>query len=93
MAWRDLARRSAIPDVPVVNVAYGNAEPAWAESYGVEQRLVMDRGDLLVRPLQVSRFTTFVVAADGTIVFRGEPSAADFEHRLASAVERGSRPP
>ena len=92
-AWRGLARRSALPDVPIVNVAYGGVDPAWAAQYEVEPRLVIDPGDRLVRPLQVSRFTTFVVAPDGTILFRGEPATSGFEQQLAAAVERGAAAP
>ena len=50
---------------PVVNVAYGRADPAWAERYGVGEQLVFDPGSALVRPLGIGTFTTLVIDAHG----------------------------
>lgn len=89
--WKDMAANGRVPDVPVVNLAYVEVDPAWAESYRVDERLVVDAsGTALVRPLGVFAFTTFVIAADGRILFRAQPKERDFETRLHAAVQKAA---
>ena len=85
-AWRDLSAAGEIPDVPVVNVAYGQADPAWAKQYKVSEGLVFDSGERVVRPLGITRFTTLVVAADGKILFTGSPTDQGFSEALRRSV-------
>jgi hypothetical protein len=73
--------------VPVVNVAYGQADATWARTYGVSDRLFFDPGSHVVQPLRIGTFTTFVVDEDGDIRFRGRPDQDGFAHRLAGALE------
>lgn len=91
--WKNMAANGRVPDVPVVNLAYVEVDPAWAESYRVDEKLVVDAsGTALVRPLVVYAFTTFVVAPDGRILFRSQPKERDFEIRLQAAVQKARSP-
>jgi hypothetical protein len=77
--------------VPVVNVAYGQAEAAWATRYGVDERLLFDPGENVVQPLGIGTFTTLLVDDDGDIRFTGRPDQDGFVHRLAGALEATRR--
>jgi len=67
-------QRSAPCKGRVVNVAYGQATPSWAENYGVRTNLVFDRGGRdVVHPLGIGSFTTFVVSPSGSIMLRDRP--------------------
>lgn len=84
-AWRDL--RDALPeDLPIINVAYGQADPEWARQWRTDDRLVFDSGSYVVRPLGISSFTTLVVSGDGTIVFRDRPDGPGFAERMRGAL-------
>ncbi|MBI1949050.1 MAG: hypothetical protein HYS27_25400 [Deltaproteobacteria bacterium] len=77
--------------VPTFNVAYGNADPSWARSYGVDTNLGFDDGSHLVRPLGIGTFTTFVVDTRGTAVRVGSPAEEGYASRLQDAVDETTR--
>lgn len=87
-AWRDLAEAGSLPELPIVNVAFGRADPAWASQHRVDQTLAFDAGDRLVRPLGISRFTTLLVDASGEVLFVGDPKEPAFLEQLHAAVPR-----
>jgi hypothetical protein len=74
-------------DVPIYNVAYGEADPTWARRYGVDSNLVYDAGGAsVVRPLGIETFTTLVVDKGGTILLRDRPDRPGFRARLRAAL-------
>lgn len=75
---------------PVVNVAYGAADEAWLQSYGLGDNLVIDPGDKLVRSLGITSFTTLVVDPDGTVLQRISPAATNYREALAAAFQSGA---
>ena len=80
-------------DVPVINVAYGEADLAWAQRYGVASTLVFDPGgEKLVKPAGISTFTTLVVDPDGTIVHRDRPDSPGYAARVRTALGVRSPP-
>lgn len=86
--WRDLSQAGQIPPLPVVNVAYGRTDPDVAAHYSVDEGLVTDAdGKSVVMPLDIGKFTTFIVAPDGKILFRAVPTEKDFASRLAEAAK------
>lgn len=77
----------------VINVAYGEADPAWAARYGVRENLLYDsNGSSIVKPLGISTFTTFVVDSDGVILHRDRPDQAGYTDRVRGLVD-GVDPP
>jgi hypothetical protein len=73
--------------VPVVNVAYGEADEAWAERYGVSKNLVFDRdGSAIVKPLGIGTFTTLVLDAEGNVMHVDRPDRAGFPSRVLAAL-------
>jgi hypothetical protein len=87
-AWKRLYEGGEIPKrLPIVNVAYGEVEPAWAVKYGLRDTLLVDGdGQKLVRPQMISTFTTLVVTADRKIVWRGQPRDPAYLEGLKSAL-------
>jgi hypothetical protein len=86
-AWRSMVDGGEIfAQLPVVNVAYGRADVAWAASYAVEEGLAFDPGAGLVKPMGISKFTTLVVRPDGSVAFRGHPAQPGFARALATAA-------
>jgi hypothetical protein len=83
-AWKRL--RPELPEVPIVNVAYGSAEPTWARTWSVDESLVFDGGSALVRPLGISSFTTFVLDEEGLVLFRGRPGADGYLDGVLGAL-------
>ncbi len=80
-------------DVPVINVAYGEADLAWAQRYGVATTLVFDPGgEKVVKPVGISTFTTLVVDPDGTIVHRDRPDRPGYAARVRTALGVRSPP-
>lgn len=78
----------------VVNVAYGRADPAWAEEYGVRKNLVYDlNGARVVKPLGITSFTTLVFDERGQIVARDRPDQAGYVERVAKLVNGGPLTP
>ncbi len=76
---------------PIINVAYGEADVAWARQYGVATNLVFDPGGVkLVKPLGIGTFTTLVVDPDGTIIHRDRPDRPGYAARVRSAAMYGS---
>jgi hypothetical protein len=74
-------------DVPIYNVAYGEADPTWAMRYGVGSNLAYDAGGAnVVRPLGIETFTTLVVDQGGTILLRDRPDRPGFRARVRAAV-------
>ncbi len=74
-------------DVPVINVAYGEADLAWAQRYGVASNLVYDLGGAqVVKPVGISTFTTLVVDPNGTIVHRDRPDHPGYVARVRTAL-------
>ncbi len=72
---------------PVINVAYGEADLAWAQRYGVASSLVFDPGGAnVVRPLGIGTFTTLVVEPDGRIVHRDRPDRPGYASRVRAAL-------
>jgi hypothetical protein len=72
----------------VINVAYGEADPAWAARYGVRDNLVFDTsGASVVKPLGISTFTTFVVDRDGVIVHKDRPDQVGYADRLRGLAD------
>ena len=88
-AYRDLRQEGELEfGVPVVNVsAFNPASQQWAADYGVDERLVHDRGAALVQPLGIGTFTTLVMDAEGKIVHRDYPRNAGYVQRVRDAVE------
>lgn len=81
-------------DVPLVNVAYGEADVTWAERYGVAKNLVFDPGgSQVVRPLGIGTFTTLVVEPDGSIIHRDRPDRAGYASRVRTALGLTPPPP
>lgn len=79
--------------LPVINVAYGEADLAWAQRYGVASTLVFDAGgEKVVKPLGISTFTTLVVDPDGTIVHRDRPDRPGYAARVRAALGVLSQP-
>jgi hypothetical protein len=88
-AWRKLVAEERLPSgVPISNVAYMRASEDYVRRYRVSEGLVIDDGSNVVRPLGISRFTTLVVAADGTICHRDDPAVDGYVERVRAAVER-----
>jgi len=74
-------------DVPIVNVAYGEADPTWAMRYGVRANLVYDPGGASVlRPLGIGTFTTLVIDHHGTVLHRDRPDRPGYRARIRAAV-------
>ena len=72
---------------PVINVAYGEADQAWARRYGVATNLVFDpAGAGVVKPLGIGTFTTLVVDPDGAIIHRDRPDRPGYVARVRSAM-------
>jgi hypothetical protein len=83
-------------DVPIYNVAYGEADSTWAMRYGVRTNLAYDVGGAsVVRPLGIGTFTTLVVDKGGAILLRDRPDRPGYRARIRAAVHaedpRGSR--
>ena len=77
--------------VPIINVAYGEADQGWARRYGVANNLVFDPGGTsLVKPLGIGTFTTLVVEPDGAIIHRDRPDRPGYAARVQSAMQYGS---
>lgn len=75
-------------DVPVVNVAYGDADEKWAKDHGVAKNLVIDRtGGAIVRPLGIGTFTTLVVDTDGYVRHVDRPDRVGYAARIQRAVQ------
>ena len=82
-AMKNIMNKGQLANIPVINVAYGSATQEWAKKYGVAERLVFDpAGKLIVRPLGISTFTTFVLDKDGTILLRDRPDRSGFVDRI-----------
>jgi hypothetical protein len=72
---------------PVVNVAYGSADPSWAAEYGVAENLVIDKGSHVVMPLGISTFTTLVIDAEGVVRHTDFADREGFLDRLEQAMQ------
>lgn len=83
-SMRTLAERGGL-GVPEVNVAYGSAEPAWAERYGVGKNLVVDPGEQVVSPLGISSFTTLVLDAESHVRLVDRPDRPGYADRVRGA--------
>lgn len=84
-------------DVPVYNIAYGEADPTWAARYGVRSNLVFDPGGAsVVRPLGIGTFTTLVIDRSGTVLLRDRPDRPGYRARVRAALHdedpRGASP-
>ncbi len=74
-------------DVPIYNIAYGEADPTWAMRYGVRTNLAYDVGGTsVVRPLGIGTFTTLVVDKGGAIILRDRPDRPGYRARVRAAV-------
>ena len=72
---------------PIINVAYGEADAAWAARYGVRDNLVMDSdGSAIVSPLGIGTFTTLVVDRHGAVLHRDRPDRAGYTSRLRAVL-------
>jgi hypothetical protein len=79
---------------PIVNVAYGEADPTWADRYGVGTNLVFDPGGAkVVTPLGIGTFTTLVVDPDGTVLLRDRPDRPGYAARVRRALASPKSPP
>lgn len=74
--------------VPVINVAYGQADVAWAAKYHVDENLVFDAGGALVKPLGIGSFTTLVIDPQGAVVLVDRPDRVGYAARVGDAVRR-----
>jgi hypothetical protein len=85
-AWLRLVDAGDVPpELPVVNVAFGRADLAWAAAYAVAEDVAFDPGHVLVRPLGITKFTTMLVRADGSVAFHGHPGKPGFREALQRA--------
>jgi len=76
---------------PIINVAYGEADPTWARRYGVAHGLVFDPGGTqVVKPLGIGTFTSLVVEPDGSIIHRDRPDRPGYAARMRTALASGS---
>ena len=74
-------------NVPVVNVAYGEADEKWSREHGVATNLVFDTGGKdVVKPLGIGTFTTLVVDRCGYVVHTDRPDRVGFAARIATIV-------
>jgi peptidyl-prolyl cis-trans isomerase A (cyclophilin A) len=74
-------------DVPVVNVAYGEATPVWATAHGVGHNLVFDRGGTaIVKPLGIGTFTTVVLDEKGRVRLLDSPVLPGYADRVLGAT-------
>lgn len=74
----------------VINVAYGNADPAWAAEYGVRKNLVFDHGGArVVKPLGITSFTTMVFDENGRELARDRPDLPGYAERIRKLVFGG----
>lgn len=85
-AWRDARARGALSGAPIVNVAFGRADAAWATRYGVHEQLVLDDGKALVEPLGIRTFTTLLLDQGGRVLLRGSPRDPGFLDRLEGGL-------
>jgi len=87
-ALRDLEEHGGLGvKVPIVNVAYGEADVAWARKYRVDRNLVFDvGGSAVVKPLGIGTFTTLVLDANGSIVHRDRPDRPGYRDRVRAAL-------
>jgi hypothetical protein len=77
--------------VPIVNVAYGRVDLAWAKKWGVNQRLVVDKGSVLVKPLGIGTFSPIVMFPNGR--WRYVPvTESGYGDALREAIARGASP-
>jgi hypothetical protein len=83
-AMRSISAQGGL-GVPQVNVAYGSADGAWAKSYGVDERLVVDTGNTVVTPLGISSFTTLVLDADHVVRLVDRPDRPGYLFRIQGA--------
>ena len=90
-AMRALSQHGGL-GVPEVNVAYGSAEPAWAERYGVGKNLVVDPGENVVSPLGISSFTTMVLDADDHVRLVDRPDKPGYADRIRGAYQALASP-
>jgi hypothetical protein len=88
----DASRRAAgtsraALDLPVVNVALGSANLAWAREHGLDERLVFDPdGRAVVHPLKAGGFTTVVLDPEGWVRLSDRPDNPGFTDRLQGAI-------
>jgi peptidyl-prolyl cis-trans isomerase A (cyclophilin A) len=74
-------------DVPVVNVAYGEATTEWAAAHGVGHNLVFDPGGAaIVKPLGIGTFTTVVLDEQGRVRLRDSPVTRGYADRVIGAT-------
>lgn len=95
-AMKELRDRGGLDvHVPVLNVAYGEADWAWADRYGVSDNLLFDVGGWsFVKPLGINSFTTLVVDGTGNVVHRDRPDQPGYRDRVRAAVgEKPQAPP
>jgi hypothetical protein len=92
-AARALVQSGESWPTPIVNVAYGRADPTWAARYGVDQGLVIDRGSAVVNPLGIRTFTTLVVDRDGKVVHTDYVDRPGFLKRVEAALAQADAPP
>jgi peptidyl-prolyl cis-trans isomerase A (cyclophilin A) len=81
-------------DVPIVNVAFGEATAEWANAHGVGHNLVFDPGGRsIVHPLGITTFTTLVLDEQGEVRLLDSPVLPGFADRVVGATRalvRGS---
>jgi hypothetical protein len=80
--------------VPVINVAYGEADPTWAARYGVRTNLVFDVGGAsVVRPLGIGTFTTLVLEIPRSHTRGGRDGEPEADYVVGRQRSRSSRGP
>jgi hypothetical protein len=91
-AWSSLVAAGRLPrGIDVHNVAFGDATRDYAARYHVDAGLASDRGDVYVKPLGISTFTTLLVDGEGRVLERLDPTDTRYLGRVGRFADQNPR--